>query len=233
MKITALFLAFILPSVALADWSVIKKTDAMTDEVRKIAVIKNDIGHSFSLYRLNPGGPVWGNFRLSEKIIDQVNWRKAPMLRVDKNEPNDISLIKKIHDMGLHSYEWEPKWVNFRIWHGNEDDGIADSLIELMEGDSVIFRYYLSTGGYKDTSFTLSGASQAISEAISIDKSINKEKQRKIKESANLYSESIDICKENMDSFIPCYSKVSNCLKSNEGNDKGFKDCLEKNNLTK
>ena len=55
------------------------------------------------------------------------------------------------HGLGIQAYEWKPKWVNFLIWHGKEDEGIANDFVQLMEGQKVVFRYYLSIGGYKDT----------------------------------------------------------------------------------
>jgi phosphoribosylformylglycinamidine (FGAM) synthase-like amidotransferase family enzyme len=71
--------------------------------------------------------------------------------------------------LGIHAYEWEPKWVNFLIWHGNENESIAKDLVHLMKGKRVVFRYYLSTGGHKDTSFTLKGSVSAITSAIGIN----------------------------------------------------------------
>ncbi len=52
----------------------------------------------------------------------------------------------------------EPKWVNFAFG--------APAWEQLMGGDGVIFRFWLFTGGYKETSFTLGGAARAIAAVI-------------------------------------------------------------------
>ena len=74
-------------SIATADWRIDERVDAMTDEVKKTAIVQNELVHTFSIYRLSEGGPVWGNFALSEGRCDQVDWEKPPIYRVDKNEP--------------------------------------------------------------------------------------------------------------------------------------------------
>jgi hypothetical protein len=167
-KLFLAILCFSMHSLAAADWKVDKRVDAMTDDIKKKAIVANESGHTFSIYRIFQGGPVWGNFALSEGMFDQVDWRKPPIYRVDKNEPENLARMKEMQDMGLgiHAYEWKPKWVDFLIWHGKEGEGIAKNLVQLMEGKTVIFRYFLSTGGSKDTSFSLIGAAPAISEAI-------------------------------------------------------------------
>jgi hypothetical protein len=228
-KLLVFMLCFCAPSIALADWKVEKRVDPMTDEVKKTAVVKNELGHTFSIYRLSEGGPVWGNFALSEGMFDQVDWKKPPLYRIDKNEPEDLSRMKKMQDMGLgiHAYEWEPKWVNFLIWHGKEDEGIAKSLVQLMEGKTVVFRYYLSTGGYKDTSFSLKGAAPAIAEAIGISQRIDHSAQQKTEEFKNVYLAESKRCRQDMNSFKACFSKVNECRKQAEQDIEKFKSCVQ------
>jgi len=201
----------------------------MTDEVRKAAIVKNDLGHTFSIYRLSEGGPVWGNFALSEGMFDQVDWGKPPIYRVDKQAPTDLAEMKKTQDMGvgIHAYEWEPKWVNFLIWHGEKDEGIAKDLIHLMEGQNVVFRYYLSTGGFKDTSFSLKGAAPAISEAIGISPKIDYSAQQKIDEFNHAYLAESKRCQQDMKSFKVCFSRVNDCRKQANKNIEKFKSCMQ------
>jgi hypothetical protein len=50
-------------------------------------------------------------------------------------------------------------------WHSSEAEGRTKALDELMQGTSVLFRYYLSTGGSKDMTFSLVGARPAIAQS--------------------------------------------------------------------
>lgn len=228
-KLLMFIVAISIQSQVAADWKVDSHVDAMTDETKKKAIVENERGHSFYIYRLSEGGPVWGNFSLSKKMFEQVDWKKPPIYRIDKNEPVNLAKMKETQEMGLgiQAYEWEPKWVNFLIWHGKTDEGIANNLVQLMEGNKVVFRYYLSTGGYKDTSFSLEGADSAISEAIGISSKIDHSAQQKAKE----YREALIIetkkCRKNMSTFKYCFSKINDCRKQSGNNIENFKLCVQ------
>jgi hypothetical protein len=158
-------------NVMASGWEIKSQTDAMTDKINKTATVSNADGHTFSIYRISDKGAVWGNFALSEKSFDQVDWSKPPIYRIDKNEPNDLTAEKETAEITsgkIILYEWKPKWVNFRIWHGNKNEGMAQNLRHLMTGKEIVFRYYLFSGGYKDTSFSLKGAGPVISKTIDV-----------------------------------------------------------------
>lgn len=222
-----LIFCFCIQSVATAEWTVETRIDAMTDEVKKTARVENELGHTFSVYRISEGGAVWGNFALSEGMYDQVDWQKPPLFRIDKNEPIDLADIREIQKMvGIKTYEWEPKWVNFQIWHGKEEEGIGKTLVQLMEGETVVFRYYLSTGGYKDTSFSLEGAASAIAEAIGITKEIDRSAQKKSEEYRKAVTAATERCMQDMSTFQECFSKVKECMKKAGHDIHKFKSCL-------
>lgn len=166
-KFFVILLGLLCQSTAIAEWGVKEKVDSMTDETRKSAYVVNEQGHSFSIYRIANNGAVWANFSISENSFDQIDFKTPPTFRVDKYTPADLGDAKKVQAMGIQAYEWEPKWVNFLVWHG-KGESIGKNLIPIMSGNSMVFRYYLSTGGYKETTFSLEGANRAISTAIGI-----------------------------------------------------------------
>lgn len=124
------------------------------------------------------GGSVWGTFALSDESFDTLDYEEAPMYRIDDYAPVDLNDMKDLQELevrlgaGSPAYQWEPQWVSFVIWHGQQKKAIAQDLIQLMKGDRVVFRNYLSTGGYKETAFTLDGAASAISKAIGISENV-------------------------------------------------------------
>ncbi len=156
-----------------AQWQVKVDTDLMTDKETKTAYISNDSDHKFSLFRADDGR-VFGNFRLSEGNSDQISHKRLPIFRIDKHKPSDMEGLKDIQHalrkMGTIFYQWEPKWVNFIVWHGKPEKewGEESTIKRLMNGKKILFRYFLPTGGYKHTEFSLEGADKAISEAFNI-----------------------------------------------------------------
>jgi len=200
----------------------------MTDEARKSAYVTNEDGHTFSIYRISNDGEIWGNFSLSTSVFDQISPQKPPIYRVDRNEPIDLMREKKLQEMGLRiqAFEWEPKWVNFLIWHGKEDEGMADALVQLMEGEKVVFRYYLGTGGYKDTAFTLKGAPSAISKAVGISEKVDHAKQERANEFKKELIAQNKKCRENTSTFKACFSRVNDCRQKSNHDTQTLRQCL-------
>lgn len=214
-------------SIASASWKVETRTDSMTDQTNKYAYVINEQGHSFSLYRY-PNGTVWANFSLSNGSIDQLSSQKPPLFRVDKNEAHEVSNDKLLQEMGvdIQTYAWEPKWVNFLIWHGKEDEGRSKTLSQLMHGKTVVFRYHLFNGGYKETTFSLDGAGPAIAKALEISLEIDKavaERQEKFKIA---YLAASKKCQQDMKTFRVCFMKVSSCRKHANNEVSAFQQCL-------
>ena len=154
-----------------SDWKFISKVDSMTDEHTSLAVTTNKEGFSFGVYRNEEGGEVWGIFRIPNGKIDQIDSEKLIIYSIDKNEPIDLSDLRLLEVNGILDgmFEWEPKWVNFRIWHGAEDESFSPVLRLLMEGKTLLIRYYLPAGGYEEVSFSLKGSQKLILQAIDLD----------------------------------------------------------------
>lgn len=172
----------------LADWKVTERIDAMTDKLKKTAQVTNDQGQSFSVYRADDGS-VWCNFALSDKNFEQIDSEHRPAYRIDKNDLVDLNEGATMSErLGIHNYEWKPKWVNFLIWHGIENEGLSLRLKGMMSGKQLLIRYYVVGGGYKDTSFDLVGAGKAITTALGIKYKPSKEDNAKTAIDAKLLS---------------------------------------------
>lgn len=209
-------------------WVIKSRTDAMTDKVRKTAIVSNADGHTFSIYRISDNGAVWGNFALSEKSFDQVDWSRPPIYRIDKNEPHDMTSLKETGEITAGKiilYEWKPKWVNFQIWHGKKSDGIATGLRNLLTGKEIVFRYYLFSGGYKDTSFSLKGAGPIISKTIDVSEKEDPSEKSKVR-FRSVTSEALNNCTNNPIDFKACFDKVTTCSKKANIDVDLFNDCI-------
>jgi hypothetical protein len=243
MKITALcgvaLTAFFLASSATAgDWVTQEKVDPMTDETKRSALVVNDQGHQFSLYRISEGGEVWANFSLGETDLDTLSGERLPRLRVDKHELVDLQdkkrLTEVMHRAGDRSfrvYEWEPKWINFHVW-GGDGNLPAELLTDIMEGETLLIQYYLSTGGSKYSEFTLEGAKPAIAEALQIDGDIDPE----LLERAEVEREALKGARQRCNSLRgkerdSCNSRLTECMQlmgsSSEAHHDIFMRCME------
>jgi hypothetical protein len=150
-----------------AQWQVSREVDSMTDKKIVIANVKNDSGYTLSIYRDDKSGNVFANFKLPEGSLEQISPDKALIYRIDKHEALDLQYLKGLQAIiGGNSYEWQPKWVNFLFATSDSKDR---SIIQLFQGSNLLVRYYLPSGGYEETSFSLAGARDAITEAVGPD----------------------------------------------------------------
>lgn len=169
--ITIVFFAVLSGAVSAAGWIVDERVDAMTDARKKSAMTFNDDGHGLAIYRLSDGS-VWMNFVLDPKSLELLGDR-LPLFRIDKNKPVNIETMRGLQQLSRKLkqpkiyYKAEPRWVNFRIYHG-EGPPSSGTLHQLMTGEQVVFRYYLFTGGHKETQFSLSGAKRAIDATLAL-----------------------------------------------------------------
>ena len=222
-----LMIGLTVQSCSSPDWEVEELADPMSDQISKTAVVSNKLGHTFSIYRI-PRGSVWGNLTLSEEASDEIDWQKPPIYRIDKHEPKTTSLWNGISDaVKFFGYGGAPSGFNFLVWHGDADEGLAPDLIRMMEGQEIIFGYFLATGGYSDTSFSLSGAASAISAAIGIPPEIDHLAQRKLQEFQEASAAAMKQCGNDMRNFQACMRRISECRKKANQDSSILNSCLQ------
>jgi len=169
-----LLISLAMPCQTKAEWVKNQKIDSMTDKEEKHAMIVNNEGHSFSIYRVGEGGKVWAQFRLASTSLDQLSVDQLPMYRVDKNEAQDlmelIRVTKLMKRLGtpMTFYTQKPKWINFQIWTGSESvcGPSGKKMAEVLDGSKLVIRYWLFTGGFKETEFDISSGRSVILDAI-------------------------------------------------------------------
>jgi hypothetical protein len=223
----AALLAFSL-SVNAQQWRVETRRDSMTDEVKRTATITNQAGYSVSVYR-GPGGAAWFNFALPTRSLGQISPKRAPVYRVDRHEPEDLDDLRRTSERSeaLRLYTWEPGWVNAVIWHGDESEGRGASLEQLMNGKSLAVRYYLFTGGHRETTFPLTGAQSAISKALGIAPTARdqaKETQLKLFQSAVI--DATTVCMTEPPKAAACLDSVAACSSAANKDLERFLKCV-------
>lgn len=210
-----------------AEWRIIEKKDSMTDELTSSANVVNPEGHSISVFRV-PGGAAWMSFSLSRQSSDQISAQKAPIYRIDKNPPTDLERDKRAQAMGLKMdfYKWTPKAVSFLIWHGKESDGRAVVIKQLMNGSTLVFRYYVSNGEFKEATFDIAGAGPAIARALGISQEVDSVAEARIEAYKSEFIAAMQTCTSNLRTFPACNSKITSCRESSQGDAEKFKACF-------
>ena len=227
-KIKLLFIVLIYISTAVnafGQWSVVSTVDNMTDEKKISAISKNEAGYRMQVYRIKNNGPVWINLEIPSSTTDMFA-TKPLMYRIDKNKPHTVDLTNSLAKFGIVSSEWNPKWVNFLVWHGNEKSGSSPILSELMQGNKLLFRYGMATGGFKDVEFDLVGAEEAIKNAINISGPASVEQLESEKEVRRLASDHVVSCVRKKTGNSDCSNKISLCAQTHKDNVEKYKTCV-------
>ena len=230
--IAALLLAALVAAspMANAQWRVASSTDSMTDETRSMALVVNPAGFTFGVYRLKSGA-VWGMFSLPDRFVGTLDPKTPIMFRVDKNEPSTFRDLPGLERIGIKTYEWKPKFSNFLLWHGKEEDGRSLSIRALMTGSTLLVRYYLLGASYEETSFDLVGASTSIAQALDIAERTDPEQDARIAAYLAVQVASMRACTDILRAGNPsggraCSERLSACGKQANRDAEALKACV-------
>lgn len=219
---------FVVPSYAIADWDVRTETDPITDKVEKQAYVKNDSGYKFAIYRNNADQGM-ALFSLPETFPESIDPERPMYVRIDKNEPQKYGRSNNV--AGLKLFHWNPGFVNIRVWHGNEQEGLGTLITQLMEGSDMVVRYPVSTGGNRDVFFTLDGSANAIQKALDIDmQAAQSESAMKSERYKDLIVEFSNWCLNTYSGsqMVQCNEVQLECSESYpQPNIEGLRDCLK------
>ena len=150
-----IFAAVLLARPAIAQWRVAQATPAGTVDRIDIAIVENDSGHSLRLFNDETQ-----NVRATFTIrggFDTMDPGVCPTYRVDKREPERVTFEEGRCRILL-------KQAEFTL--GKTGQGLNHKLRRIMNGDSIVFRYRLGGGNYRETRFTLRGSKYALTVAV-------------------------------------------------------------------
>ncbi|MCG7973885.1 MAG: hypothetical protein JAZ16_02345 [Candidatus Thiodiazotropha taylori] len=220
-----LIISFVSP----ADWKVDKINNNTSKTADSIAIVNNGQGDSFSLYRISNKGEVWARFKLYGDFTDAADWNTPPMLRIDNNKPISLSRQKDLQVMGVgvDAYKGQQGQVEFLIWHGKESEGLSDSLAQIMDGNKLIVRYFLSSGGHKESTFPLTDAETAISRALKISRKASLSTQQKTTTFKEFVLLEIKQCLQQTESSNTCLKRIKECRSKADEEINKFNRCYQ------
>lgn len=152
-----LYLLLVLPLSASAAWNVTKRSNPDTNAVTTTATTTNADGYTLEIYR-DSIGAVRSRFTLRNGLLSLAE-HNCPTYQVDKAVPvdrsaNDTPCISNTH------------WAEFVLGYVKSNAIDSPRLLALMNGITITYRFHLAEGGYRETSFSLSGSKRSVLAAI-------------------------------------------------------------------
>lgn len=149
------FAGVLLSAQATAQWRVTQETRSGAGETIHVAVIDNDSGHQLRLFN-DDAQNLHGIFTIRGGF-DTIDPGVCPTYRVDEREQKRVTFAEG-------RCQIQPKSVEFTLGPAGDLDN--RELRRIMNGSSIVFRYRLSGGNYRETQFTLRGSKYALTTAV-------------------------------------------------------------------
>lgn len=138
-----------------AQWRVVQEAPEGLDRPIAIAIIENDSGHNLRFFS-DENQILRGVFTIRDGF-DTIDPGVCPTYRVDELEPARVGFEQdRCHIL--------PKQAEFTL--GPTSPGENRELRRIMQGSSIVFRYRLGGGNYRETRFSLRGSKYALTTAI-------------------------------------------------------------------
>ncbi len=136
-------------ATAFPDWRIYKKADLRDKKKNTLRIDRTAGGKVETVH-------VW--FLLRKKKSGVFS-SKTPLYQVDDGPVHDLASVH-----GRMTDKKAERWIRWQIWDGK--GAVPPDLLEIMNGKSFVFQYYLSSGEIKETTFLLDGAKEAIEEVL-------------------------------------------------------------------
>lgn len=154
----------LIPAPALADWEVITHTDINNNTQTQVAYSKNNEGYSLEIYK-DSVGAIRSRFSLNT-ALDMFAKRSCPTYQIDTRLRDNRS----INDAPCLT---DLAWSEFILGYISNENVTSARLNALMNGSTIVFRFMLNNGSYKETQFSLSGSKRATLSVIGNNITIN------------------------------------------------------------
>ncbi len=159
LKYLGIFIFGILyfPATVLAEWTVIQQETPDTGSGTTIAYTKNDSGYTLEIYR-DSVDAIRSRFTLINGLTKLAD-RSCPTYQIDKG----MSINRSLNDAPCIT---NAQWAEFILGHVNNGQVSSSTLLALMDGISIRFRFILANGDYRETNFSLQGSKRAMTIAF-------------------------------------------------------------------
>lgn len=155
--------ALALPLKARCEWLAAKRNDVSRGGETEVAVTRNNDGFSLEIYR-DASNTVYGRFTLPGHLLIIADGT-CPTYQIDRGAPVNRSVNGDPCLVGGN-------WAEYTLGHVDNFRVDSSSLLAIMNGIAIAFRFKLENGDYRSTEFSLQGSKRAIISALGEDISI-------------------------------------------------------------
>jgi hypothetical protein len=154
------------PVIAGAEWRVMPHTSPDSSTSTLVAYSENKEGYSLEIYR-DSNDVIRTRFAMGNNL-NRLDEKNCPTFQVD-NRPTQNRSINDAHCLS------QPAWAEYILGYITENKVTSSSLHNLMNGNTITYRFKLKGYGYAETSFSLAGSKQTLKEALGNDLVISTE----------------------------------------------------------
>ena len=156
--IIGIFLALaLLPLSGATQWQVISHNEVNAGVETSIAAITNADGYRLEIYR-DSIGAVRSRFTLKPGLLSFAE-RSCPTYQIDRGLPQNRSLNQALCLS-------DDAWAEFILGYIKNNVIASSSMLALMNGIAITYRFKLENGDYRATTFSLYGSKRAMLSAF-------------------------------------------------------------------
>jgi hypothetical protein len=145
---------------ASAEWRVLNHRDASTGAETIIASTTNTDGYTLEMYR-DAVGAIRSRFTLTPGLT-RLRQGACPTFQIDRGP----AVNRSVNNAPCLAGE---QWAEFVLGYISDNQIVSPRLLSFMNGNSIVFRFRLASGAYRDTEFSLLGSKRSMTAAIGND----------------------------------------------------------------
>lgn len=147
----------LIPTTPRAQWNVVSHDQVTAGIETDIASITNEEGYRLEIYR-DTVGAVRSRFTLKNGLLKLAE-KTCPTYQIDRGLPQNRSLNNAPCLSG-------DQWAEFILGYIKNNVIASSSMLAVMNGIAITFRFKLSNGDYRETRFSLYGSKRAMLSAF-------------------------------------------------------------------
>lgn len=151
---SGLFLLFFNLSCA-AEWTVVTNTDGELQTL--VATTTNADGYTLEIYK-DSVNAIRSRFTLSTGLLSFYE-RSCPTFQIDKGAAQNLS-VNNASCLGGDT------WAEYILGYVTNNKVESSTLLGLMNGIQIYYRFRLANGDYRQIDFSLQGSKRALTQAI-------------------------------------------------------------------
>ncbi len=152
--------ALLLPLTAPAEWAVVNQRLEGTQTDAVTARIRNSTGQTLEFYR-DAIGAIRARFTLGDGLT-VLEQGLCPTMQVDRW----TSMNRSVNDAACLATN---QWAEYVIGYVVDKKVQSARLLQIMNGNLLMFRFRLNGGDYRSAEFSLAGSKRSLSAAIGTD----------------------------------------------------------------